>query len=122
MTSEKLPHPDQMKNLSEIERRFIAQARGHRDDCLRFVKRMKASINRNGRHTLPIGACAVVLFATTASAQSRYSAPELFNQANAAQRAGRLGPAILGYERARLLSPSDSSVEQTCALHARKPE
>jgi hypothetical protein len=120
MNSQKRPHPDQMKNLSKIERRFITQARRHRADYLRLVKRMTASVSRNGRYTLAITACAVALFTTTASAQSSYSAPELFNQANAAQRAGRLGPAIVGYERARLLSPNDSSVEQNLRIAREK--
>jgi hypothetical protein len=52
----------------------------------------------------------------TTSAQASLSAPELFNQANAAQRANRLGPAILGYERALLLSPSESSIEQNLRI------
>jgi len=112
MNSQKLPHPDQMKDLSAIERRLITLARRHRADYLRFLRRMKASARRNGRHTLAITACAISLFATTARAQSGYSAPELFNRANAAQRAGRFGPAILGYERAHLLSPNNSGIEQ----------
>jgi hypothetical protein len=38
------------------------------------------------------------------------SAPALYNEANAAQRAHRLGPAILSYERARFLAPDDPSI------------
>jgi len=116
MNSRTLPRRAQIKHLSQIERRLIMLARRHRADYLRLVKRMTASVSRNGRYTLAITACAVALFATTANAQSGYSAPELFNQANAAQRAGRLGPAILGYERARLLSPNDSSIEQNLRI------
>src|SRR5262249_33861096 len=53
-------------------------------------------------------------------AQAGVSAPELFNQANAAQRADRLGPAILGYERARLLSPGELSIEQNLRIAREK--
>jgi hypothetical protein len=49
-----------------------------------------------------------VLGLLTTSAQAGASAPELFNQANAAQRADQFGSAILGYETARLLSPNDA--------------
>ena len=40
-------------------------------------------------------------------AQQGYSAPVLFNLANAQQCAGQLGQAILNYERAALLTPND---------------
>jgi hypothetical protein len=120
MNSRTLPRRSQIKHLSQIERRLIMLAWRHRADYLRLVKRMTASASRNGRYTLAITTCAVALFATTANAQSNYSAAELFNQANAAQRAGRLGPAILGYERARLLSPNDSSVEQNLRIAREK--
>ena len=43
-------------------------------------------------------------------AQSGYSAPVLFNLANALQRGGQLGEAILNYERAGLLSPNDPDI------------
>lgn len=43
-------------------------------------------------------------------AQNGYSASVLFNLANAQQRAGRLGPAILNYERAALLNPDDRDI------------
>jgi tetratricopeptide (TPR) repeat protein len=43
-------------------------------------------------------------------AQQGYSVPVLFNLANAQQRAGRPGRAILNYERAALLSPNDSDI------------
>jgi hypothetical protein len=44
----------------------------------------------------------------------------LFNQANAAQRADRLGPAILGYERARILLPNEPSIEQNLRIAREK--
>src|ERR1043166_7552957 len=120
MNSRKLPRPGQMKHLSEIERRFITLARRQRAHSLRLLKRIKASACKNGGLALTIVACVVALPATTASAQSSYSAPELFNQANTAQRADRLGPAILGYERARLLSPNESSIKQNLRIAREK--
>jgi hypothetical protein len=43
-------------------------------------------------------------------AQQGYSAPVLFNLANAQQRNGQLGQAILNYERAAMLAPNDSDL------------
>ena len=42
--------------------------------------------------------------------QRGYSAPVLFNLANAQQRGGHVGQAILNYERAALLSPNDPDI------------
>jgi hypothetical protein len=120
MNSPKLPRLNQIKHFSEIERRFIMLARRHRADNLRLFKRIKAAGCKNGSRALMIVGCAVTLPATTASAESRYSAPGLFNEANAAQRGDRLGPAILGYERARLLSPNESAIEQNLRLAREK--
>jgi hypothetical protein len=39
-----------------------------------------------------------------------YSAPVLFNQANAAFQQGKVGEAIANYERARLLAPADPDI------------
>ena len=120
MNSNKLPRGNALKNFCEIERKFVCLARRHRADYLRLLKQLKASASKNGRRTLLIGACALSLLAT--SAQAGVSAPELFNQANAAQREGRFGPAILGYERARLLSPTESSIEQNLRVAREKAE
>jgi uncharacterized protein YgiM (DUF1202 family) len=120
MNVQKLPRADALKHFSQIERRFISLARRHRADYLRLLRRIRASICRNGRRTLIMTACAVALLATTANAQSGFSAPALFNQANAAQREGRLGSAILGYERARLLSPKESSIKQNLRIAREK--
>jgi type IV secretory pathway VirB2 component (pilin) len=49
---------------------------------------------------------------TTQTAQLGYSAPLLFNLANSYARAGKPGMAVLNYERAKLLSPYDSDIEQ----------
>ena len=46
-----------------------------------------------------------------ASAQAGYSAAALYNFANAFARAGKPGFAVLNYERARLLDPSDPDIE-----------
>ncbi|MEJ0088203.1 MAG: tetratricopeptide repeat protein [Limisphaerales bacterium] len=43
-------------------------------------------------------------------ARQGYSASALFNLANAQQRDGQLGQAILNYERAALLAPNDSDI------------
>src|SRR5262245_41661832 len=120
MNSRKLPRPDQVKHLSEIECRFIMLARRQRAHSLRLLRRTKASACKNGNHAMMIVACAMALLATTANAQNSYSAPELFNQANTAQRANRLGRAILGYERARLISPNEPSIEQNLRIAREK--
>jgi hypothetical protein len=114
MNSQKLPRGNALKNFSEIERKFVCLARRRHANYLRLLKQIKASASKNGRRAFLIGACAFGLLAT--QAQAGVSAPELFNQANAAQRAGRPGPAILGYERARLLSPGESSIEQNLRI------
>jgi hypothetical protein len=44
-------------------------------------------------------------------AQPGYSAPALYNLANAYARAGKPGLAVLNYERAKLLDPSDPDVD-----------
>ena len=120
MNAQRLPRADALKHFSHIERRFIILARRHRVDYLRLLKRIRTSVCRNGRHTLMITACAVALLATTVNAQSSFSAPALFNEANAAQREERFGPAILGYERARLLSPDESSIKQNLRIAREK--
>jgi hypothetical protein len=49
-------------------------------------------------------------------AQRGYSAPTLFNLANAQFRQGKLGQAILSYERARWLAPSDPDIAANLEL------
>jgi hypothetical protein len=46
-----------------------------------------------------------------AQAQRGFSAPALYNLANAYARAGKPGLAVLNYERARLLEPSDPDID-----------
>jgi hypothetical protein len=48
--------------------------------------------------------------ALAASSQPRYSADGLYNLANFYARAGQPGMAVLNYERAALLAPSDSDI------------
>jgi len=55
---------------------------------------------------LLIVSCAVALAAPPA----RYSADGLYNQANAYARAGKLGLAVLHYERAAVLAPGDPDI------------
>jgi hypothetical protein len=45
-----------------------------------------------------------------------YSAPLCFDLANAELKAGRLGPALLNYERARYLAPGDAGIEHNLQL------
>ena len=74
-----------------------------------------------GIKSLLLAACvATLLVAGAKPASAAESAPALFNSGNAAQRAGRLGPAILDYERARLLSPNDSSIAHNLQLAREK--
>jgi hypothetical protein len=44
-------------------------------------------------------------------AQTGYSAPALYNLANAYARAGKPGLAVLNYERAKLLDPNDPDID-----------
>jgi hypothetical protein len=44
------------------------------------------------------------------AAPAGYSAASLFNQANADARQGKVGEAVLNYERARLLAPGDAAI------------
>ncbi len=58
-------------------------------------------------------------FATVVEQQG-YSAPVLFNLANAQLRNGQLGPAILSYERAARLSPNDPDIAANLRLAREK--
>jgi hypothetical protein len=53
---------------------------------------------------------------TARSNGGRFSAPALFNQANADARAGKTGLAIVNYERARLLAPGDPNIAANLLL------
>ena len=47
-----------------------------------------------------------------------YSAPLCFDLGNAEFKAGRMGPALLNYERARYLAPGDAGIEHKPAVRA----
>lgn len=59
-----------------------------------------------------LGAAALLCAGQTLAqpAQTRYSADGLYNLANSYARAGKLGLAVLNYERAELLAPSDPDI------------
>ena len=64
-------------------------------------------------HPLLLTSCAFLLCLAPARADALgETAPALFNQANAEQRASHLGPAILHYERAQILAPHDAAIAQ----------
>ena len=75
---------------------------------------------------LLLAACVAALIgASTAplhAADRPVSAPALYNEGNAAQRAGRLGPAILSYERARLLAQDDTAIAHNLNLARQKAD
>lgn len=71
--------------------------------------------------TLLLAGCVATLFVVGAKpAAAAESAPALYNSGNAAQRSGRLGPAILDYERAHLLAPNDPSIAHNLQLAREK--
>jgi hypothetical protein len=118
-----LPRLTLMKHLSSVEQKMLMAARRHRADYLRRIRQMKAFAGV-ARQILIIAACAAGFFSGTTNARAAgaatVSAPAFFNEANAAQRAGHPGPAILGYERARLLAPHDPSVAENLRLAREK--
>ena len=60
---------------------------------------------------LLIGAAAFGSAAEPAQPQSGYSAAQLYNRGNAYARSGKPGLAVLNYERARLLAPTDPDID-----------
>jgi tetratricopeptide (TPR) repeat protein len=56
----------------------------------------------------------------TVIARQGYSAPVLFNLANAQVHSGQLGPAILNYERALVLEPNDPAIASNLQWALRK--
>ena len=116
-------HPSSpiMKHLSPHEQEILLISQRRRVEYLQSVKRAKRC-GKTAKRGLLIAACAAGLFTAgagwteAAEAPWAVSAPALFNEANAAQCSGRLGPAILGYERAQWLAPRDPAIAQN--LHA----
>jgi len=101
-----------MKHLSTNEK-VVLMTLHHRTEYWPRIMRVKA-LGKVAKHGLLIASCVCGLLATdttnAAGLPSGVSAPGLFNEANAEQRAGRLGPAILDYERASLLAPRDEAI------------
>lgn len=112
-----------MKHLSPDEQKVLLMALRHRAEYWRRRKRVR-TLNRGTNYTLLIAACVAGLFAAdtarAADATLPVSAPALFNEANAEQRAGRLGAAILGYERAQWLAPGDQAIAQNLSAAREK--
>jgi hypothetical protein len=104
-----------LQHLSHSEQMHLLTVRLRRSPKMPRVKKVKPRFNKP-RHVLLLAALATGLFVTSATTvqaadeSSGFSAPALFNEANAEQRAGRLGPAILNYERAQLLAPGDQAI------------
>ena len=119
----KQPEPE-TKDLSPLEAKFYLMARRHHKAHKEQMKHLK-ELGTGGKHILLIAACVVgLLFAAAivnnVGASSGFSAPALFNKGNAAQRAGRPAQAILNYEQARLLAPSDEAIGQNLRIAREK--
>jgi hypothetical protein len=119
-TSKRIPCSD-ASGLSAIEQTFPCLARHHRGERLGLLQRLKSFVFRESRLSLAITASVAGLLLTgSSSAQAAVSAPAFFNEANAAQREGQLGAAILNYERARILAPHDLAIEQNLRIAREK--
>lgn len=57
------------------------------------------------------GAAEAAAAPSRAAAASGYSAPRLYNEGNAYARSGQFALAVLAYERARLIDPTDADLE-----------
>jgi hypothetical protein len=103
-----------MNTPSPFEHKMHSMAKRHRSRFSDCMKRLHAL--GKGRLIILLAACAALLAAGAVSARAvdaaGISAPALFDDGNAALRASRPGPAILDYERARLLAPGDSAIAQ----------
>jgi hypothetical protein len=112
-----------MKHLSQDEQRILLLVERRRARSWRGGERPRLLRNAVSHGLLMvacIGGLVVADVATAAEARPAVSAPMLFNEANAAQRAGRLGPAILDYERARLLAPRDTAIARNLSVARQK--
>jgi len=117
-----LPRLTVMKHLSPWEQKKLIAARRHRCRYLRQLRLAKV-LAWSAKHAMIIAASAGCLFVCTtlqAAEPPAVSAPALFNEANAAQRAGHFGPAILGYERARVLAPQDRDIARNLRVAREK--
>lgn len=117
-----LPRQSEMKHLSSWEQKKLIAARRHRCRYLRQLRLAKL-LDRSAKHAMTIPACVAGLFVCTtlqAAEPPAVTAPAYFNEANAAQRAGHFGPAILGYERARVLAPRDRDIGENLRVAREK--
>ena len=126
-------HPTLMKYLTPAEQKVLLMVQRHRAEFWRRLSRLKAAA-RNTKRTLLfavsfgllLASASAAPVASTESAGAKIaplvSVESLYNQANADQRAGHFGQAILGYERAKLLSPNDPAIAQNLRLAREKAE
>lgn len=107
---------EEQKLLEDIQRSREARQQSQNSSAKNIVK--------NTKRSLLLVACAAALFGAPAApvqaADRPVSAPALYNDGNAAQRAGRPGPAILSYERARFLKPHDTAIAHNLDLARQK--
>jgi hypothetical protein len=106
---------EEQKLLEDMQRN--REARQQKEDS-------KKKTGRSSKSSLLLVGCVAALFGATAAplqaADRPVSAPALYNEGNAAQRAGRLGVAILSYERARLLAQDDTAIAHNLDLARQK--
>lgn len=111
------------KHLTHEEQKLLDDMQRSRE-ARQKKDRSANKTGRSGRSSLLLAGCVAALFGATAApmqaADRPVSAPALYNEGNAAQRAGRLGPAILSYERARLLAPDDTAISHNLSLARQK--
>ena len=85
-----------------------------------LLKRISASICWNRRRTLMITACAVAFACNDGECAEQVLCAGSFQSGEQRATGRSTGPAILGYERARFLSPNDSSIEQNLRIAREK--
>lgn len=111
------------KHLTYEEQKLLEDMQRNREARQKKDRSAKKPGRSSGLSMLLAG-CVAALFGATAAplqaADRPVSAPALYNEGNAAQRAGRLGPAILSYERARLLAQDDTAIAHNLDLARQK--
>ncbi|MBN8418126.1 MAG: SH3 domain-containing protein [Verrucomicrobia bacterium] len=111
------------KHLTHEEQKLLDDMQRSREARQKKAASAKKT-GRGGKSSLLLVGCVAALFGATAAplqaADRPVSAPALYNEGNAVQRAGRLGPAILSYERARLLAQDDTAIAHNLDLARQK--
>ncbi|MCF7785242.1 MAG: SH3 domain-containing protein [Prosthecobacter sp.] len=111
------------KHLTHEEQKLLEDMQRSREARQKKAASAKKT-GRSSKSSLLLAACVATLFGATTvplqAADRPVSAPALYNEGNAAQRAGRLGPAILSYERARLLAQDDTAIAHNLDLARQK--